>query len=133
MAGRIVRWGSVGAVLGLGMVWWWAVLRMAVAPDAGVLEGTVAAGGWGLSLLPVHAVSKTRAVGALATGRWRAAWRGVGSGAGSGAGAEGGGVGDAGAGCGGGAGEGSSGSAGAGCDGEVAPDADARLDVSGPS
>ncbi|MEV5318496.1 hypothetical protein AB0K92_12730 [Streptomyces sp. NPDC052687] len=128
MAGRIVRWG---AVLGLGVVWWWAVLRVAVAPDAGVLEGTVAAGGWGLSLLPVHAVSKTRAVGALATGRWRAAWRGVGSGVG----AEGGCAGDAGAGagCGGGAGANSSGSAGAGCDGGCAPDADARLDASEPS
>jgi len=82
MAGRIVRWG---AVLGLGVVWWWAVLRVAVAPDAGALEGTVAAGGWGLSLLPVHTVSKARAVGAVATGRWRAAWRGMGE---SGVGAE---------------------------------------------
>nr|WP_073939568.1 hypothetical protein [Streptomyces sp. TSRI0107] len=72
MAGRIVRWG---AVLTLGAVWWWAVVRVAVAPDAGVLEGTVAAGGWGLSLLPVHTVSKARAAGAVGTGRWRAAWR----------------------------------------------------------
>jgi hypothetical protein len=72
MAGRIVRWG---AALGLGAVWWWAVLRLALAPDAGVLEGAVAAGGWGLSLLPVHCVPKVRAAGAVATGRWAAAWQ----------------------------------------------------------
>jgi hypothetical protein len=74
MAGRIVRWG---AALGLGALWWWAVLRLALAPDAGVLEGAVAAGGWGLSLLPVHCVPKARAAGALGAGRWRAAWRGA--------------------------------------------------------
>ncbi|CAL9578733.1 hypothetical protein [Streptomyces sp. enrichment culture] len=73
MAGRIARWG-VG--LGLGAVWWWAVVRLAVAPDAGVLEGAVAAGGWGLSLLPVHCVPKGRAEGALGEGRWVRAWRG---------------------------------------------------------
>ncbi|WAZ24516.1 hypothetical protein STRCI_005946 [Streptomyces cinnabarinus] len=71
MAG-IARWG---AALGLGVLWWWAVLRLAMAPDAGVLEGAVAAGGWGLSLLPVHCVPKARAVGAVATGRWVRAWR----------------------------------------------------------
>ncbi|MDQ0937812.1 hypothetical protein [Streptomyces turgidiscabies] len=59
MAVRTVRWG---ALLGLGAVWWWAVLRLALAPGAGVLEGAVAAGGWGLSLLPVHCVPKARAV-----------------------------------------------------------------------
>ncbi|MDX3529983.1 hypothetical protein P1P75_27095 [Streptomyces sp. ID05-39B] len=73
MTGPIVR---RGAALGLGAVWWWAAVRLAVAPDAGVLEGTVAAGGWGLSLLPVHCVAKSRAVGAVAAGRWGAAWRG---------------------------------------------------------
>ncbi|WP_369029284.1 MULTISPECIES: hypothetical protein [Streptomyces] len=57
MAVRTVRWG---ALLGLGAVWWWAVLRLALAPGAGVLEGAVAAGGWGLSLLPVHCVPKGR-------------------------------------------------------------------------
>ncbi|OSZ58430.1 hypothetical protein OQI_21755 [Streptomyces pharetrae CZA14] len=72
MTGRIVRWG---ALLGLGAVWWWALLRVALAGDPGALEGAVAAGGWGLSLLPVHTVSKARAVGAVGTGRWRAAWR----------------------------------------------------------
>jgi len=70
----IVRWG---AALTLGALWWWAVLRLALAPDAGVLEGAVAAGGWGLSLLPVHCVPRARAAGALAVGQWRAAWRGT--------------------------------------------------------
>ncbi|MFD8938037.1 hypothetical protein ACFV0R_22770 [Streptomyces sp. NPDC059578] len=37
-----------------GALWCWAVLRLALAPSAGLLEGAVAAGGWGLSLLPVH-------------------------------------------------------------------------------
>ncbi|MEV6617533.1 hypothetical protein AB0N31_27505 [Streptomyces sp. NPDC051051] len=72
-AGPIVR---RGAVLGLGAVWWWAAVRLALTPDAGALEGAVAAGGWGLSLLPVHCVAKSRAAGALAAGRWKGAWRG---------------------------------------------------------
>jgi len=74
MARPIVRWG---AMFGLGVLWWWAVLRLVLAPDAGVLEGAVAAGGWGLSLLPVHCVPKARAAGALGAGSWRAAWRGA--------------------------------------------------------
>ncbi|MFF1679619.1 hypothetical protein [Streptomyces sp. NPDC058256] len=73
MAGRIVRWG---AALGLGGLWWWSVLRLALAPDAGVLEGAVAAGGWGLSLLPVHCVAKARAAGAVGSDRWWETWRG---------------------------------------------------------
>ncbi|WP_330173302.1 hypothetical protein OG875_06620 [Streptomyces sp. NBC_01498] len=59
------------ALGGLGVLWWWAVLRLALAPEhAGVVEGAVAAGGWGLSLLPVHAAART-------TGRpsWRSSWR----------------------------------------------------------
>ncbi|MGW7407528.1 hypothetical protein ACWGI9_28055 [Streptomyces sp. NPDC054833] len=72
MVGRIVRWG---AALGLGVVWWWAVLRLASGTDTGVLEGTVVAGGWGLSLLPVHCVPKMRARRAVGPGRWVAAWR----------------------------------------------------------
>lgn len=69
------RVAAVGLGLGAGALWWWAVVRLAVAPDAGVLEGAVAAGGWGLSLLPVHCVAKARAVGAVADGRWRDAWQ----------------------------------------------------------
>ncbi|MEV6945534.1 hypothetical protein AB0N07_26730 [Streptomyces sp. NPDC051172] len=72
MARPTVHWG---AFLGLGVLWWWAVLRLAFAPGAGVLEGAVAAGGWGLGLLPVHCVPKRRATGAMGAGRWRVAWR----------------------------------------------------------
>ena len=44
---------AVGLVA--GGLWWWAVLRLLLVPgDAGIVEGAVAAGGWGLSLLPVH-------------------------------------------------------------------------------
>jgi hypothetical protein len=80
MVGRIVRTGPAravrwGAALGLGAAWWWAVLRLALGEGAGVLEGAVAAGGWGLSLLPVHCVPKDSvpkggATGALPIGRW---------------------------------------------------------------
>ncbi|WP_439959627.1 hypothetical protein, partial [Streptomyces luteocolor] len=57
---RVVRW--VPALV-FGALWWWGVLRLAFAHDAGALEGAVAAGGWGLSVLPVHSVSKARAAG----------------------------------------------------------------------
>ncbi|MFB8366370.1 hypothetical protein [Streptomyces sp. NPDC055929] len=47
------------AALAAGGRWWWAVLRLVVAPEhTGVLEGAVAASGWGLSLLPVHVASR---------------------------------------------------------------------------
>nr|WP_262505691.1 hypothetical protein [Streptomyces sp. TRM68367] len=72
MARRTVRWA---AVVGAGALWWWAVLRLALVPGAGPVEGAVAAGGWGLSLLPVHCVARTRAAGAVGPGRWRRAWR----------------------------------------------------------
>ncbi|QHA07215.1 hypothetical protein GQF42_31435 [Streptomyces broussonetiae] len=72
MVARIVRW-ALG--LGLTAVWWWAVLRLALGQGSGVLEGAVVAGGWGLSVLPVHCVPKGRAAGALPRGRWGAAWR----------------------------------------------------------
>ncbi|WP_399084937.1 hypothetical protein ACGH2B_05475 [Streptomyces sp. BBFR2] len=40
-----------------GAVWWWAVARLVWWPAAtGPVESAVAAGGWGLSLLPVHCV-----------------------------------------------------------------------------
>ena len=60
MAG-IARWGVRGAALGMGALWFWAVLRLLAVPGAGVLEATVAAGGWGLSVLPVHCVPKRQA------------------------------------------------------------------------
>lgn len=66
------------AALALGALWWWAVLRLALEPGAGVLEGAVAVGGWGLSVLPVHCVPRRRAAGALEAGRWRRALRGAG-------------------------------------------------------
>ncbi|MET9854151.1 hypothetical protein ABZY57_14545 [Streptomyces sp. NPDC006450] len=43
--------------LSVGVLWWWAVLRLVLAPaEAGPVEGAVAVGGWGLGLLPVHCV-----------------------------------------------------------------------------
>ncbi|ARP74421.1 hypothetical protein LK07_26095 [Streptomyces pluripotens] len=71
MVARMVR---RGVALGLGMVWWWAVLRLALGEGRGALEGAVTVGGWSLSLLPVHCVPRARAPGALRSGRWRAAW-----------------------------------------------------------
>jgi hypothetical protein len=65
-AGRIGRWGL--ALVG-GALWWWGAARLVGAPDAGVLEGVVVAGGWGLSLLPVHCVPKARDVGTVAVDR----------------------------------------------------------------
>ncbi|MFZ3473325.1 hypothetical protein ACODT3_09625 [Streptomyces sp. 4.24] len=45
--------------IAVGLLWWWAVLRLVLAPaDAGPVEGAVAVGGWGLGLLPVHCVPK---------------------------------------------------------------------------
>ncbi|MFI1971312.1 hypothetical protein BLA24_30230 [Streptomyces cinnamoneus] len=45
----------------LGLVWCWAMYRLLVQPGrAGFVEGLVATGGWGLSLLPVHCVPRTR-------------------------------------------------------------------------
>ncbi|MEV6792343.1 hypothetical protein AB0M87_10150 [Streptomyces sp. NPDC051320] len=49
--------GLLVSVLVTG-VWGWAVLRVVVTPgDTGPLESAVAAGGWGLSLLPIHVVA----------------------------------------------------------------------------
>ncbi|MEU3555491.1 hypothetical protein [Streptomyces fragilis] len=61
----------------LGLLWWWAALRLALAPRAsGAVEAGVVLGGWTVSLLPVHCVAKERATGVVATGRWLRAWRG---------------------------------------------------------
>lgn len=76
MAGRIAR---RGVALVLGCLWWWGALRLALSSDAGVLEGAVVAGGWGLSLLPVHCVPKPGIAGVAGGagadrargGRWR--------------------------------------------------------------
>ncbi|MFF4171767.1 hypothetical protein [Streptomyces sp. NPDC001744] len=49
---------AVGLVA--GGLWWWAVLRVLLVPEAaGPVEGVVAAGGWGLSLLPVHVTASS--------------------------------------------------------------------------
>ena len=74
MRARMVRRCARGALLGLGILWWWATARLLLVPGAGVLEAAVAAGGWGLSLLPVHCMPKGRTEGVLAGGRWRRAW-----------------------------------------------------------
>nr|WP_107475690.1 hypothetical protein [Streptomyces sp. Sge12] len=57
--------------LAVGVLWWWAVLRLVLAPaESGAVEGAVAVGGWGLGLLPVHCVpgpvrkARRRALGA---------------------------------------------------------------------
>lgn len=53
----------------LGGVWWWAVLRLVLEPaHAGPVEGVVAAGGWGLSLLPVHVTETVRPMGIFDAG-----------------------------------------------------------------
>ncbi|MFE9566476.1 hypothetical protein ACFYM0_35875 [Streptomyces sp. NPDC006487] len=49
--------GLLALALSVGVLWWWAVLRLVLAPEeAGPVEGAVAVGGWGLGLLPVHCV-----------------------------------------------------------------------------
>ncbi|MFD9725710.1 hypothetical protein [Streptomyces sp. NPDC059072] len=49
----------VALALTVGLLWWWAVLRLVLAPaQAGPVEGAVAVGGWGLGLLPVHCVPR---------------------------------------------------------------------------
>ncbi|MEU5920781.1 hypothetical protein ACWEPZ_12690 [Streptomyces sp. NPDC004288] len=46
--------------LAAGGLWWWAVLRLLLVPaETGTVEGAVAAGGWGLSLLPVHVAASS--------------------------------------------------------------------------
>ncbi|MER8039544.1 hypothetical protein [Streptomyces hydrogenans] len=68
----------IAAGLVVGGLWWWAVLRLLLVPgEAGPVEGAVAAGGWGLSLLPVHVAASARPK------RFTRAWRRRRSGAGS--------------------------------------------------
>ncbi|MGW4998920.1 hypothetical protein ACWEP8_14670 [Streptomyces hydrogenans] len=68
----------IAAGLVVGGLWWWAVLRLLLVPgEAGPVEGAVAAGGWGLSLLPVHVAASARPQ------RFTRAWRRRRSGAGS--------------------------------------------------
>lgn len=54
-ARRSVR---LAAALLAGAFWWWAALRLAAAP-AGPVEGLLVAGGWGLSLIPLHSVNRS--------------------------------------------------------------------------
>nr|WP_225801371.1 hypothetical protein [Streptomyces sp. NK15101] len=55
--------------LAAGGLWWWAVLRLLLVPvETGPVEGAVAAGGWGLSLLPVHVAASSGRRGAAASG-----------------------------------------------------------------
>jgi hypothetical protein len=42
-----------------GVVWWGVLLRLAVGPDAaGPWQSVLAAGGWSLGLIPLHAVPR---------------------------------------------------------------------------
>ncbi|MFH8366493.1 hypothetical protein [Streptomyces sp. NPDC018031] len=77
---RAVRWLFLPL---LGVVWWWAAVRLALHPAAaGPVESAIVAGGWGLSLLPVHCVPRsvgdTARRGRAARGTpwpsWRAVW-----------------------------------------------------------
>ncbi|MET9588513.1 hypothetical protein ABZY10_36610 [Streptomyces sp. NPDC006539] len=63
----------------LGGVWWWAVLRLLLEPEhVGLVEGAVAAGGWGLSLLPVHVAASAGPTGAAGADGDAAGWFAVG-------------------------------------------------------
>ncbi|GAA4090960.1 hypothetical protein GCM10022284_29270 [Streptomyces hundungensis] len=68
-----VRWVPALVVAAL---WWWAVLRMVLEPgQTGFVEGAMVAGGWGLSLLPVHVASAAAGRREPATQRPTRAWR----------------------------------------------------------
>ena len=81
-----MRRSLIPLALAVGVLWCWAVLRLALVPqDAGPVEGAVAVGGWGLGLLPVHCVPgppRRRRGGdaAVATTAWRRRRSGGGSG-----------------------------------------------------
>lgn len=66
----------VALAVGAGVLWWWAALRLALAPEeSGPVEGAVVVGGWTLGLLPVHCVR-----GPLRGRRGAAPGRGAGDG-----------------------------------------------------
>ncbi|MFG2116833.1 hypothetical protein ACGFRB_30050 [Streptomyces sp. NPDC048718] len=66
----------VAAGLVAGGLWWWAALRLLLVPgETGPVEGVVAAGGWGLSLLPVHVAASSGRRGVV--GAWAARGGGV--------------------------------------------------------
>ncbi|MFD9337317.1 hypothetical protein ACFWBF_23370 [Streptomyces sp. NPDC060028] len=75
---------GLALALVVGVLWWWAVLRLVLEPaDSGPVEGAVAVGGWGLGLLPVHCKPGPSArprsgsgSGARSGGRWRGAGAG---------------------------------------------------------
>ncbi|UQX05175.1 hypothetical protein [Streptomyces sp. RerS4] len=69
---------TVALAVAVGVLWWWAVLRLALAPaEAGPVEAAVAAGGWGLGLLPVHCTPWRAAGGSHGEGRGVTGVRGV--------------------------------------------------------
>ncbi|MFI1397254.1 hypothetical protein [Streptomyces sp. NPDC020681] len=60
----VVAYGLIAGGMVVGGLWWWAVLRLVLVPEqSGLVEGAVAAGGWGLSLLPVHVTASRRGSG----------------------------------------------------------------------
>ncbi|MFF3313896.1 hypothetical protein ACFYV5_00070 [Streptomyces sp. NPDC003035] len=76
----LVTLAWVAGALVVGGLWWWAVLRLVLVPEqSGLVEGAVAAGGWGLSLLPVHVTASAsagrRAVGGVSGARFTTASR----------------------------------------------------------
>lgn len=63
-ARRPVRWAIAFVA---GVVWWWALLRLIAQPaQAGSFEGLVVAGGWGLSIVPLHTARWSRGSSAAA-------------------------------------------------------------------
>ncbi|MFD7169629.1 hypothetical protein [Streptomyces violascens] len=72
-----MRWVPALVVAAL---WWWAVLRMVLVPGrTGFVEGAMVAGGWGLSLLPVHVTPEPSARSGSTRASRRRRW-GAGSG-----------------------------------------------------
>jgi hypothetical protein len=52
-----VRPAAVLLSLICGLAWWWSVLGLAIRPEAaGPWQSAMAAGGWSLGLIPLHAV-----------------------------------------------------------------------------